>query len=93
MCSSTFDYGRLILRQVFEIPAMMCSRTLEQAAETPKTQHMIQTARRRRPHACVFVEDVEEDVANHCVFVEDAEEDTKTIVFLWKTLKGRRSII
>ena len=54
---------------------------------------MIETARGRRPHACVLVEDVEEDAANHCVFVEDAEEDTKTIVFLWKTLKGRRIII
>ena len=54
---------------------------------------MIETARGRMLHACVLVEDVEEDAANHCVFVEDAEEDTKTIVFLWKTLKGRRIII
>ena len=72
---------------------MMCSRILEQAAETPKLQHMIQTGRGRRPHTWVVVEDVEEDAANHCVFVEDVEEDAETIVFLWKTLKGIRSII
>ena len=57
-----------------------------------KTQHMIETDRQLRVNPYVFVEDAEEDAANHCVFVEDAEEDTKTIVFLWKTHKGRENI-
>ena len=48
---------------------------------------------KRTPNPCVFVEDAEEDAANHCVFVEDAEEDAKTIVILWKTLTGRRTMI
>ena len=56
-------------------------------------QHMIETDRLLRPSPYVFVEDAEEDAANHCVFVEDAEEDAKTIVKLWKTLTERRNII
>ena len=58
-----------------------------------KTQHTIETHRKRGPNPCVFVEDAEEDAANHCVFVEDAEEDAKTIVKLWKTLTEKGNII
>ena len=57
-----------------------------------KTQHMIETDRQLRVNPYVFVEDAEEDAANHCVFVEDAEEDAKTIVKLWKTLTERKNI-
>ena len=58
-----------------------------------KTQHMIETDRQLRVNPYVFVEDAEEDAANHCVFVEDAEEDAKTIGILWKTRRGRRNIV
>ena len=39
-----------------------------------------------------FVEDREGDHDFECVFVEDAEEDAETLVFLWKTLIGRKKI-
>ena len=54
---------------------------------------MIEIDRPWKPNPYVFVEDAEEDAANHCVFVEDAEEDAKTIVKLWKTLTEKRNII
>ena len=54
---------------------------------------MIEIDRQLKPNPYVFVEDAQEDAANHCVFVEDVEEDTKTIVKLWKTLTERRNII